>query len=35
MDREYGAAEAAAFTREIDFKRNSAAAFDAAFARKD
>jgi len=33
MDREHGAAEAAAFVRRIDFKP-SAVAFDAAFARE-
>ncbi|MDR2862379.1 MAG: sugar phosphate isomerase/epimerase [Puniceicoccales bacterium] len=35
MDREFGAAEAAAFTKKLDFKKAPAAAFDAAFARKD
>ena len=34
MDREYGAAEAAAFVRNIDFP-SSGVAFDAAFAREE
>jgi sugar phosphate isomerase/epimerase len=34
MDREHGAAEAAAFVRQVDFKA-SAVAFDAAFAREE
>ncbi|MDR3229015.1 MAG: sugar phosphate isomerase/epimerase [Puniceicoccales bacterium] len=35
MNREFGATEAAAFVRQIDFEPNATTAFDAAFARKD